>query len=392
MSTAGPHGDGPGRGRGSLLARAVLVGLLLSAAPATPALAHAAHSPAATNHRTEVDGVTPALPGVRVRAVEAGTALELTNSGPRPVEVLGHLGEPFLRIGPDGVFENTLSPTTYQSREPGGVAPVPAHVDATAAPQWQRVGAEPVARWYDRRVTMPDGRTPEARSWRWSVPLRQDGVAAEITGSVRWLAPPSPWPWWAGVTLAAAAVAALGARIGRPAARAALGLAAVTAGLVAVGYGVAREVDAGARHPGEVVVWILTGDLWPALAGLATAAVGGYLVGGAVRDVRRRPPAAPVAGGPGEGPVFALAVTGACLTLFAGVANAAVITRSVAPVPGDITEARAAVAVVLATGIGLTAAALVGLRRLRPAVQPPATGAAPTEPERPAADRSTENP
>ena len=42
--------------------------------------------------------------------------LELTNDTDTDVIVRATEGEPYLRIGPDGVFENLLSPATYINR------------------------------------------------------------------------------------------------------------------------------------------------------------------------------------------------------------------------------------------------------------------------------------
>src|SRR5262245_20968599 len=93
---------------GALGAAAVMV-----LAAAAPAAAHAADAPDATNYRTTITGLTPALPGVEVRAIEAGARLELTNTAQRTVEVLGYSNEPYLEVRPDGVYQNTNSPATY---------------------------------------------------------------------------------------------------------------------------------------------------------------------------------------------------------------------------------------------------------------------------------------
>ncbi|MBM0240265.1 hypothetical protein JNW88_29915 [Micromonospora sp. ATA32] len=88
-----------------LLTRAALVvtGALAAAlAFAAPAAAHGADAPGRHEYRTEVTGVTPARPGLTVRAVEAGARLELVNRTGRNVEVIGYSGEPYLRVGPDG--------------------------------------------------------------------------------------------------------------------------------------------------------------------------------------------------------------------------------------------------------------------------------------------------
>jgi hypothetical protein len=340
-----------------VVAAAAAGGLL----PASPAWAHGAHAPSATNYRTQITAVTPALDGVTVRLIEAGTGLQLTNRTSRPVHVLGYQSEPYLEIRTDGVYENVYSPAVYLNRDYTGTAPVPDHADATTAPSWRRVSDVPVARWYDHRTHWMGPLPPPAvaadpgsthRVLRWTVPVRHGGTAAEVTGTLEWVPPPSPWPCWAGAVLAAAAAAALGPLAGAAAARGALGGLAIGGGVLALGYAAGRELDAGAAGPGEVLVWLATGQVWAALSALAAVAAGAYLVAGLRRT-----------GGATETGLFALTVAGACLAIFAGLADAAVLARSVPPVPFDPVLARITVATVSATGAGITAAAALGLRR-----------------------------
>ena len=57
--------------------------------------------------------LTPALPGVTVRVLQFGDDLELVNRSGTEVVVPGYEDEPYLRIGPDGVWRNQRSPATY---------------------------------------------------------------------------------------------------------------------------------------------------------------------------------------------------------------------------------------------------------------------------------------
>lgn len=343
----------------SRLLAATVAGLVLALLlPAPAAWAHGAHAPAATNYRSEVTAVTPELPDVRVRTIEAGTGLELTNHSGRPVRVLGYDGEPYLEVGPDGTYENVHSPATYQNRDPSGTTPVPAGADPAAEPSWRRVSGDPVVRWYDRRSswTSPDPppqvaadpSTPQ-QVREWTVPLRYGDTGSTVSGTLTWLPPPTPWPWWGGVLLLAAALGSLGLSGHARPARVAVGGTAVVAGAVALGYAVAREVDAGAKGPGELLAWLLTGQVWVTLSALAVAGVGSWVAfaGGRIR----------------EGPWFALGLAATCLAIFAGLADAAVLARSVAPVPFAPVWARLAVATVLAAGAGVVVAATVTLRR-----------------------------
>ncbi|WP_428961643.1 hypothetical protein [Micromonospora fluostatini] len=355
------------------LARTVLVlaGVLAgTVAGAVPAGAHGADAPAGTDYRTEVTGVFPARPGVTVRAIEAGARLELTNHGDRPVEVMGYSGEPYLRVGPDGAFENVRSPATYLNRTIAGGGVLPPEADPAAQPQWRLVDRAPTVRWHDRRTLWREaGPPPEVRAAPdrehrvrdWAVPLRDgDGAGGpaatepvEIRGTLDWVPPPDPYPWWVGVTLGLLAVGGLGLLPAgtRAGARALAGLGGLLAagGLAAGVVIVGRELDAGAGGVGGVLVGLLSGQVWPLLTGLGALAAGGYALA-------RRPAAD-----------FVLALAGTCLALFAGVGNVAAFARSVLPSPWPTQSVRVLTAVVLVAGAGAAAA---GIFRLRAAARP----------------------
>lgn len=342
-----------------VLARAGLVltaALTATLALAGPAAAHGADAPDGTDYRTEVTEVTPARPGLSVRAVEAGARLELTNTGDRDVEVLGYSGEPYLRVGPDGVYENVRSPATYLNRTIAGDTRLPAEADPAAAPQWRRVDDSSTARWHDQRALWRESGPPpqvraapdrEHRVRDWVVPLRAGTEPMEIRGTLDWVPPPDAYTWWVVATLGLLAVGALGLLPAGsvPGGRALAGLGGllVLGGLAAVAFTVGRELDAGARGPGGLLTGLLGGQVWALLTGLGAIAAG-------VFALARRPAAD-----------FALALAGACLALFAGVANAAVFARGVAPVPWPGTAARILIAAVLVAGAGATAAGALRL-------------------------------
>jgi hypothetical protein len=98
----------PGVRRAALTALVVLAWLIVQAQPAS---AHTVSGVGATNWRTTLIGVNPPVPGLRVRVVNTGSDLEVSNTG-QEVVVLGYEGEPYLRVGPAGVYENTQSPST----------------------------------------------------------------------------------------------------------------------------------------------------------------------------------------------------------------------------------------------------------------------------------------
>jgi hypothetical protein len=365
-------GARPGDGRarrgqtrrvGARLGLVVAAGLAGVLGLAAPAWAHGADAPDGTNYRTEVVGTAPATSGLTVRAIESGARLELTNRTGRTIEVLGYRGEPYLEIRPDGVYENLYSPATYLNRTLDGDTEVPATADPTLPPDWRRTGTEPVARWHDQRTHWLEEAAPAQvraepdqrhRIRDWVVPLRDGGTAIELRGTLDWLPPPSPATWWAFAVLGALAVAALGllptsprAAPGRrptPVVTVTLAVLAGLAGLGAIGFALARQLDGASAGLGGILAGLLTGQTWSTLSGLGALAAAGYALA-------RRPAAD-----------FALALAGACLAIFGGAVNAAVFTRSVAPVPWPGGAARVLVATVIALGAGVAAASALRLR------------------------------
>ncbi len=313
--------------RRALLILAAVAGALV--VPAAPASAHGGDAPEATAYLTTVTGVTPALDGLRVRTVEAGARLELTNDTGRTVEVLGYAGEPYLEVRPDGTFENVNSPATYVNRTLAGDTPVPATADPTAPPQWRRVSADTTVKWHDRRTHWIGADLPPAaaaepserhRLRDWAVPLREQTRTFEIRGTLDYLPPPVAWLWWAGALLLAAAVTAAASRWPRAGGTFALG-----AGTILIAYGVARALDSGVSLPLFV-------------AALLACAAGMW----------RAP--------------FFTALAGAVLAVFGGFADLGVLGAAVVPVAGPAWCPRAAVMVAIGVGAGLAAAGALRLR------------------------------
>jgi hypothetical protein len=146
----------------------------------------------------------------------------VTNRGEEDLVVLGYEGEPFLRIGPDGVFENRNSPATYLNAERYGDVAVPPRADPRAEPAWGLVTRTPSLAWHDHRVHWMSPRQPapvradpgrEQLVNAWEVPLRHGDRDLLLAGELWWVPGPSPWPWLAAaLVLTAPAVAGLGHR------------------------------------------------------------------------------------------------------------------------------------------------------------------------------------
>jgi len=335
----------------------VLAGLLGALAAAGPASAHSADVPPASDYRCVVTGISPALPGLTIRSISAGTQLELVNHSRRTVEVLGYSGEPYLRVAPDGVYQNGDSPATYLNQSATGGPVPPPTATAAAPPAWQRLSATPAVRWHDHRahwmsatrppVVADDPGSPHRIS-TWSIPLR-DGVRTfAVTGTLDWVPPPAPSAWWAGALLLGAAVAGLGLPRGTRVLRLAAGIAAGTA-LAALGYAAGAVADSGPLGTPGALGALVSTQPWPLLCGITTLAAAAYAA-------RRRP-----------GADLALGLTGACLALYAGAANAAVFAHAVPPVSWPGTAGRVLVLVCIGGGAGLAGLAALRMRAARPA-------------------------
>jgi hypothetical protein len=274
-----------------------------------------------------VTGISTPEPGLRVRAVEAGARLELTNGTGHPVEILGYQGEPYLEVRADGTYQNDSSPAAYTNATLAGDSSVPATADPTAPPTWRRVSTSTTVRWHDQRTHwLSPGLPPPARAdpgrahhlRDWIVPLRSGVRTFEIRGTLDWLPPPKAGLWWLGSALLAAAVTAAGRRGRRP-----IAAIALIAGITALSYASAKSFAAPVLAVGVLSV----------LAGL-----------------RPRP--------------FPLALAGAGLTVFAGLAEISAFGQAIVPVSGPSWAARAAVLTALGAGIGLTITGLMQLRKL----------------------------
>ena len=191
----------------TLCALAFLCAVL--ALDAAPAAAHGVGGLQPTNVRSRVLSIEPATPGVDVKVIENGRRLELTNDSGATVVVSGYENEPYLRVGPDGVFENTRSPAVFQNRSLNAPAKIPARYDASAAPEWHKVSDADHVRWHDHRAHYMG--TGSFKASQWSVPLTVDGRPVVVQGDLAWVTPGPWWPWLV-LTLAIVGVIVLAAQ------------------------------------------------------------------------------------------------------------------------------------------------------------------------------------
>jgi len=329
------------------LAGVVALALLIVGTAAAPAGAHGIGGLPPTNFRTRVLAVTPHVDGLRVRAVDLGTRIELTNRTGHDIVVLGYEGEPYLRVGPRGVFENRRSPATYLNRNTQGTTPVPRSADAHAAPRWDRTGDGPTVLWHDHRthwmgaddppIVQREPGSPHLIE-RFRLQLRDGSTPIAVTGDLRWIPGPSPWPWIGGALALAVALALLMRAPRRPR-RAAWATVGALAVLVAAQVVHVAGVWGGA-----------TGSSWSHLATSAYSigGVGLAVVAAAVILRRGLESAAPLA-----------LVAGLFVGLAGGFADVTTLSRSQVPTTLPLWTDRLAVAVTI--GIGPAIVVAVGL-------------------------------
>ena len=145
-----------------------------------------------------------------MRVVDLGNKLELTNRTRTDIVVLGYDGEPYLRVGPRGVYENLRSPATYLNRTRVGHDAGARDRDAEPARRPRRVGIA------CRERTPRSGTTTASTGWarrrhptvqrdpgafhtvdpQWTVVFRYDGAdrRGARLGSTGFPGP-SGWPW-----------------------------------------------------------------------------------------------------------------------------------------------------------------------------------------------------
>jgi hypothetical protein len=180
------------------LALGLALGLVLAAVPLIGASAHEE----VPGVRAVIDRITPTLPGVRVQTV-ISVADELVVDNPTATDllVLADTGEPFLRIGPSGVFGNVHSPTWFLSNDPTGTTVPPKDASPSAPPLFARVSTGHSWGWFDHRMhrvplatapLVPDPSKP-VRLESWAIPLRYGAEAVTVSGHREYRAPQGAW-------------------------------------------------------------------------------------------------------------------------------------------------------------------------------------------------------
>jgi hypothetical protein len=199
-----------------LVVSTLVVGMVV--VTASPASAHGLGGLTPTNYESVLQSVSPHVDGVSVHVSDLGTKVEVTNDSGHELVVLGYAGEPYLRIGPRGVFENTRSPATYLNRSTTISSAPPKSADPKATPVWRQISSGTSTRWHDHRAHFmgtidPPGVASDPGQRRvvdhWNIPMRLGNETVVARGEIVYVPPPSVWPWVAGAVLLAALVVVL---------------------------------------------------------------------------------------------------------------------------------------------------------------------------------------
>jgi hypothetical protein len=349
----GAHAYSPMTRRLFAVVAVPLVWLVATATSAAPASAHSVSGVGATNWKTALTSVTPATAGLTVRVVENGSRLEVTNHGPEVV-VLGYDAEPYLRIGPRGVFINTRSPAAYLNCSRSGCS-VPDTADLKAPPRWQQFSSGQTALWHDHRIHWmgnqlpPDvARAPGMRhvQAQFTVTMLQGTSPVTVRGEYTWVPGHGTFPW----LLLAALLA--GVAVVVAVTRSWLVLAMATGLVVAVDFAHALAV-----------AWSWAGGSMFRVAQLLEGSsyqIPGWILGAvAVRLLWRGRPRGRQAA----------ACAGASAVLFTGFLDFTVLARSQAPFAGPLGLDRLCVAVCLGLGLGVLVGAMALIRADRPRIE-----------------------
>ena len=333
---------------------AVLLGVLAVLALAAPAQAHVGGAAAGSNYDARVVAVSPAAPEISVRVLSFGDEFEVVTRGGAEVLVPGYLDEPYLRIGPDGVWRNRNSPATWLNLDRYGeaAASAPASVYAGAVPDWERVSDESAYAWHDHRthwmiqnalppVVAADPGSAHTVS-EWTVPLVVDGREVAVDGVLTWSPPPSPWTVWPAYTAIALLAGAAGLLLPGP---------RPLGALLLVGAAAALWHAVASPDPG-----MTGGTQLGAVAAALLPAVAACLVAGLGWAAARR----------GRGAMTGLlALASGWLLLVQGLPDVDVLWTANVATAGPEWLGRIAVCLLVSLGIGLVGGGLAAARRFR---------------------------
>jgi hypothetical protein len=199
-----------------IFACVVAAAALTLGAPAA-AIAHQGNP----NYRSVINGVTPAIPGLKLQVLNFDDRLQLDNRTGKTVVVRGYQNEPYLRVLGNGTVQvNHNSPAFYLNDNRTSTGKVPPNAKPTAPPNWQVVDRTGSYQWHDHRIHWMSSIPPQqvtdkskrTKVFDWKVPVQVGTTKASIEGSLFWQPKPGGGiPTGALIALVALALAGLGA-------------------------------------------------------------------------------------------------------------------------------------------------------------------------------------
>ena len=163
--------------------------------------AHVGSGLISTSYEARIDAIRPPVPGVTATVLDGDLKLRIDADPPHVVTVLGVIHEPFIRIGPGGVFVSSRSPTA----ESDGLVTL----QQMRAARWIRLSGGHSFAWHENRLRpVPSVSGADRRVAGWSIPLLVDGRPVTVTGS-EWYAAQPRRLLWALPAVAAIVVAAI---------------------------------------------------------------------------------------------------------------------------------------------------------------------------------------
>jgi hypothetical protein len=152
-----------------------------------------AHAGGSTEYRSRVEQILPEGLPISAVVVDNDDRLRITNAGEGELTVYAYADEPYVRIGPDGVFVNVNTAAYYNNQERYGGAEVPDGI-GEGEPRWVRqASAEPTWEFHDHRIHWMLPSPPKQvdvhdparqRVLDWAVPISYDGTQGTIEGTL----------------------------------------------------------------------------------------------------------------------------------------------------------------------------------------------------------------
>ena len=295
-----------------------------------------------TNYRSIVNVVDPQPRGVTVEVVGGDAFLSVAVAMGSTVEVPGYFGEPYLRIdGTGAVWLNTKSPARYINQDRFGITEIPSTADAQAAAEWEQVGTGGRFAWHDHRTHWMSPDLPPTIAgdraevvFPWKITITINNVETEVRGELLWFPSTNPTgPLLVGVLGVLPLLAYRRGKVSSVAITATL-FATMTLFVATVQFAATPGFDRGA--PTDLAIPVI---------GIAAAVTALWLRDSSIRSWT------------------AVTLAGGAIGWWA-VATSTALTAPVLPSALPVGVERASVSLAMWVGIGVTAIAILELRRL----------------------------